>query len=351
MSSDTFFSNTEKGELTKHLSAAPVQRLIPVAQDSRSRQVRSPSRETPTTEATTTTTAMVEVPEDELASSIVPDVMFTSSDALFWQLKAVLRNSDMDSLVVGQVSADTYRALKAKRDRHGYHYRFFFIPDVACIIVTCPTLHHERAHLEVYARVYSALMRMGVEDQWTHSGSAELDAQGGASGSGQGDSSGGPLSRRDQVDDDFWPTLVVEAGASQSLPSLRIKARWWFAASNFHMKVVVLVKLIAATFTIQIEQWVAEARGPQRHGATTTWAGRAAKQPVLEQQVSIDWVGLSPLNQTPFNRRALANFRVVGAPLVLRFEDLMERPPVPAAGEHDVVISEANLQMVAKCVW
>ena len=278
--------------------------------------------------------------------------MFTGSSALFQQLKAVPRDSDMDCLVVGQVPAETYRALKAERDRCGYKYRLFFLPDVASLIVTIPTLRHERAHIQFYASVYNALMHMGVRrDQWDQTGSADLYAQGGASGSGQGDSSGGPSTRRDQSDDDFWPTLVIEAGATQTLPSLRMKARWWFAASNFHMKVVVLVKLIVPTFTIQIEQWVAEVPGPQRHGATTTRASRAAKQPVLKQQLSIEWVGPSPLPQTPLSRRALSDFRVVGAPLVLRFEDLMDRPPVPAAGEHDVMISEAELQMAAKCAW
>ncbi|KIH86394.1 hypothetical protein SPBR_08898 [Sporothrix brasiliensis 5110] len=270
------------------------------------------------------------------------------SDAV---LDTARENSDTDSLVVGHMSVNKFRAIEAERERRGRRNRFFFLPDLACLIVTIPTRRHERAHLEMYDCIQDVIKDMGLADQWTHDGGATFDPPGDASGSGEGDSSGGPSSRHDPHGDAFLPTLVIEAGVSQTLSSLKTKARWWFTASNFHMKVVVLVKLLVATSAIEIEQWGAELSGPQRHCATTTRASHAAKEAVLKQQVLINWVGPLPLPQTPLNRRALSDFHVQGAPLVLRFQDLMDRPPVPAAGEHDILIPEVRLQRMAKRVW
>ncbi|KJR84181.1 uncharacterized protein SPSK_09660 [Sporothrix schenckii 1099-18] len=293
----------------------------------------------------------VEISDAVEESAIVPDVTFSNTKALFEQIDDARENSDTDSLVVGHISVNEFRAMEAERERRGRRSRFFFLPDLACLMVTIPTRHHERAHLEMYDCIQDVIKDMGLADQWRHDGGATFDPPGDASGSGEGDSSGGPSSRRDPHDDAFWPTLVIEAGVSQTLPWLRIKAKWWLTASNFHMKVVVLVKLLVATSTIQIEQWVAELSRPQRPGATTTRASHAANQPVVKQEVLMHWVGPLPLLQTPLNRRTLSNFRVKGAPLVLRFKDLMDRPPVPAAGEHDILISEVRLQRMAMRVW
>ncbi|CAK7211095.1 hypothetical protein SCUCBS95973_001014 [Sporothrix curviconia] len=196
-----------------------------------------------------------------------------------------------------------------------------------------------------------AIRDMGLNNPWLSHAAEEYDALGGASA--EGDSSGGSHFRASLHNGQMWLTLAIESGASQSLPSLRAKGQWWFAASNYHMKVVTLVKLFStasAMSRIEMEQWVigTGASGPQRSGTTTTRQASpaaAARQLEMRQQLSIHWSGPAPFQQTPVvQQRGLANFHVTGAPLVVRFEDLMGRPLLLADGEHDIIVAEADLQ-------
>ncbi|OAA67940.1 hypothetical protein SPI_00135 [Niveomyces insectorum RCEF 264] len=284
------------------------------------------------------------------APTWAPDVLFSSARALFQRLDALSRgNSQCDSLVVGRVSEDDFRAIETARDRKRRHYRFFFLPDAACLIVTLPTGCHEQAHGYLFSLVSDAIKNMALGNQWTAMGAERFKAPGGASG--EGDSSGGPRFRPDGSIR-IWPTIVVEAGATQTLLSLRTKAQWWFTASNYHMKVVVQVKLFVARCRIHIEKWIAVVPGTQRPDAITLRSTRGAVRLfVQEQEVLIHWDGLAPLSQTPPQHRAPADFHVDGAPLLLRFEDLLERQPDPSRGEHDVIIGEADFQDLAKRVW
>ncbi|RYP49384.1 hypothetical protein DL768_004890 [Monosporascus sp. mg162] len=103
---------------------------------------------------------------------------------------------------------------------------------------------------------------------------------------GEGDSSGGPYPERYGVGQ--WPTLVIEAGYSQSLAGLHADMRWWFSTSNHDVKIVILAKLDRRQHEIILERWEEEA-APARLGATTTRrAARAAGlQPVLRQRITI----------------------------------------------------------------
>ncbi|CAK7234941.1 hypothetical protein SCUCBS95973_009103 [Sporothrix curviconia] len=286
---------------------------------------------------------------EQNSSTLVPDVLFSNVDALFQLLDAVAAGNQIDSLVVGNVSEQNFRAIEAERDGRGRHYRFLSLPDFTCTIITIPTGRHEEAHRGLYDIVSDAFRAMGLRNQWTNIGSETFNALRGASG--EGDSPGGPRSRyRGGIQ--AWPTLVIEAGATKTMPSLRIKGMWWFTASDYHMKVVVLVKLFPAAYSIRIEKWVAPVQpGQQRHGATTTRASRAVRRPVLDQQLLINWAGPASFPQTPINNRVLADFQVDGAPLILRFQELMEREPVTAAGECDILITEEELQDLAMHVW
>ncbi|CAK7228505.1 hypothetical protein SCUCBS95973_006903 [Sporothrix curviconia] len=266
------------------------------------------------------------------ASTLVPDVLFSGVDALFQRLAAVPVSSECDGIVVGHLSAKNFRAIEDERDRRGRHYRFFFLPEAACVIITIPTGPHERAHAVMYQFVDRAIQRMGLESyQWDMIAASKFTGPGGASG--EGDSSGGPPFTHDGSVR-TWPTVVIQSGVTQTLPLLRVKARWWFAASNYHMKEVVLVKVHTATSKIQIEKWVTTVPGTQRHGATNTRASSSGRRHSCK-----------PRN------RALADFHVDGTPLVLSFEALFERQPVSVAGEHDVLISEVDLQDLAIRVW
>ncbi|OIW30885.1 hypothetical protein CONLIGDRAFT_642929 [Coniochaeta ligniaria NRRL 30616] len=61
----------------------------------------------------------------------------------------------------------------------------------------------------------------------------------------EADSSGGPSPERDFPD--TWPTLVIEAGFSQSLSELQKAVRWWFAEPLHDVKIVLIVKFEPTT--------------------------------------------------------------------------------------------------------
>ncbi len=105
--------------------------------------------------------------------------------------------------------------------------RLFYLADRDLLIITIPTRSHEVLHVGFQNLLIVSLALMGVDTQWIPLGATRLSRGG---GSGEGDSSGGPWDTRGGAES--WPTLVIEAGVSQSGPSLRLKMRWWFAASE-----------------------------------------------------------------------------------------------------------------------
>ena len=81
-------------------------------------------------------------------------------------------------------------------------------------------------------------MQAGVLRQLSLQGSTTYDD---ISSSKEGDSSYRPKSARPNKDD--WPTLVVEAGYSQSLRDLRLKANRWLSNSANSVKIVVIISI------------------------------------------------------------------------------------------------------------
>jgi hypothetical protein len=51
-----------------------------------------------------------------------------------------------------------------------------------------------------------------------------------------------------------WPTVVIEAGLSESIRRLRTDARWWFANSRAGVQIVILVKIERPTRRLVIEK-------------------------------------------------------------------------------------------------
>ncbi|KIH88734.1 hypothetical protein SPBR_07665 [Sporothrix brasiliensis 5110] len=300
-----------------------------------------------------TTGPKMPAPNDN-ESSLTPDLAFTDAAAIFDRADKVDRL--VDCLIVGNVSTTDFHQIEAERDRRGRRIRLFFLPDQACAIVTIPTGPHEQAHVELYYVVRDSLKEMGLANEWQTVAAETFAAA--SRGSGEGDSGGGPL-WRDDGGGIVWPTIVIQAGVSQSMASLRAKANWWFAASDNRMKIVVLIKvtLTATESSIAVETWTATAtaRHTGRPGATTTRSFvrsmPAVMEPSCQQRVDISWPLLSPIRNPPRRDRVRVLFSVVGAPMVFGFEELMLRPPVPAHGEHDILITEADFQDIASRVW
>ncbi|CAK7226803.1 hypothetical protein SCUCBS95973_006322 [Sporothrix curviconia] len=258
---------------------------------------------------------------DDPSAAVVPDALFRSVRALFKQLAAL--PADCDSLVVGNVSVESFRAIETARPAP---------PPLPAALFAGYRMH------------------MGLDDQWVMFGAATLAALSGVSAAGQGeaDSSGGPWLQHDGSVR-AWPTLVIEAGVTQTLSSLRMRARWWFTASDYAMKA-------GRAGESHLGYLLDSNREVDCAGAGAATprcdASRAARrQLVLDQELLINWIGPVPLPQTPVAHRALEHFAVEGAPLVLRFQDLMDRQPIAATGEHDVSVPEAELQFLAHQVW
>lgn len=243
------------------------------------------------------------------------------------------RQASGDYLVIQNVSPTNFEEIICQ-ERRPFRIRRYHA-DRKILIVTIPTVLHEKLHLELYETFHEQLWPRRREI-WTQIGSTTFRPQGHPGGDGgEGDSCGGPKPARNHPV--AWPTLVIEAGDSESLTALRDDMRWWFTASDHQVKIVLLSKFNHQRQQIIIERWEEESQ--TRPGATTTRRAAAfgAVQPVLRQSITI--------KRNP----ATDSYQVVRGALVLSFRLLFLREPGPQEG--DVIISIADLQAYAQDVW
>jgi len=173
---------------------------------------------------------------------------------------------------------------------------------------------------------------MGLKGSWKNIGSATLPGQQGQSGK-EGDSAGGPKPQR--AGKGAWPTLVIEAGFSQTLGQLHLTMKRWFSMSNHEVKIVLLSKFDGTT--ILLERW--EEEMAVRPGATTTRHSLQHPTPALRQSITI-------------TQNATTNpisYNVTRGALVLSFRLLFLRDPGPSEG--DLVFGVQELEKYAEDVW
>ncbi|KAL7805954.1 hypothetical protein V8C44DRAFT_339834 [Trichoderma aethiopicum] len=248
------------------------------------------------------------------------------------ELHQVVRQVPGDFLIVQNVSPVDFEEI-CRPERRGFRVRRYHA-DRRLLFITIPTALHEVLH----AGIYQAIMfKIGpsAQDIWKPMMSTTFRPQGHPGGDGgEGDSSGGPVSVRHHRH--AWPTLVIEAGDSESLRALQDDMRWWFSASDHQVKIVLLAKFDHRLQQILIERWEEEAA--TRPGATTTRraATFGASQPVLQQSITI-------------TRDPTGSYQVVRGDLVLSFRLLFLRDPGPQEG--DVIIPTRDLQRYAHLVW
>ncbi|KIN02409.1 hypothetical protein OIDMADRAFT_144956 [Oidiodendron maius Zn] len=266
-----------------------------------------------------------------------PTIQFTTVEALFEHINHV----PGDILIVTDVSYQDFAIIKKEREIRRRKIRFRrYHADSRLLVITIPTRTHELLHLQLYQQYLYKLVPMNLQGHWTPIGATTLQAREGHPGgnSGEGDSSGGPKPDRRGHED--WPTLVIEAGDSESLPELRNDMRWWFSTSNHEVKIVILAKFNHGERSIMLEKWEEEERAPRQGAATTRWS--AAMEPVLQQTITITYDNTGD----PGNA---ASYTVNGGALVLEFRLLFLRDPGP--GEGDIVFSIPELQSYAADVW
>ncbi|KAK4039565.1 hypothetical protein C8A01DRAFT_16452 [Parachaetomium inaequale] len=263
-----------------------------------------------------------------------PTIRFTNVQDLFDTINCITE----DFLAVTHVSPSHFTEIEREREKQRRKFRFRrYDSDRQILLITIPTDLHEALHLGLYMGYYTQLARSGRENSWRSIGTATRRAQHGhpRGDGGEGDSTGGPKLERGTKD--AWPTLVIEAGVSESLNGLRNDMRWWFATSDHQVKIVLLAKFEHARRAIILEKWEEEATGTRSGAMMTRHA--AAVQPVLQQINTIT----QDLTADP------VSYNVTSGALVLEFRLLFLRDPGP--GEGDFVLSVQQLEGYADDVW
>ncbi|OQE79129.1 hypothetical protein PENNAL_c0053G07208 [Penicillium nalgiovense] len=142
------------------------------------------------------------------------------------------------------------------------------------------------------------------------------------------------------------PTLVIETGVSKSLGQLRQNARKWFADSGGDVRIVVLIHM-GHNF-VSFEKWQLapmDAPRPLTLSHIDTLCSHTPnippliRQPAqLQQAYCADLVGI-----TASSIAGMPNV-VTGAPMVLPFIAIQDRPPGP--GEGDIVIGQQEFDEI-----
>ncbi len=242
------------------------------------------------------------------------------------------------------VSPDQFAKIDRGREKRRRKFRFCYRSDSRVLKVTMRTRIHERLHLTFYMHCLLApLVREGnLFENLLSLGCSTFGAQGLFEGdTGEADSTSVPISRH--LGYNYWPTLVVEAGDTKSLNQLREDMRWWFAASNHEVKIVILTKFDHNRRCIILERWEAQEQSSQkvmtrRRAALLRQTGLAIRRQV---------VTITRDATTPKSYNVSGSFGVGFKSLFLR-----DRRPEEGEGEgDDVVIPVEDLQHYADVVW
>jgi hypothetical protein len=186
----------------------------------------------------------------------------------------------------------------------------------------------------LYNEYAGQIRDMGLKKSWKDIASTTLPVQGPSWRKGkEGDSTGGPKPAR--ATKGAWPTLVIEAGVSETMRQLRLDMRRWFNMSKHEVKIVLLAKFDGTK--ILLEKWEEEMQA--RPGATTTRHALQHPEPVLKQSITI----------TRNTTADTISYHVTSGALVLSFRLLFLRDS--GLGEGDLVISVQELEEYAENIW
>lgn len=114
-----------------------------------------------------------------------------------------------------------------------------------------------------------------------------------------------------------WPTLVIETGVSASRPRLREDAKWWFTASDGHVRIVLVIGIEKNKVTF--EKWQLDP------------SNTAVQQAYLAHAVEVTSAGIQ------------------GAPMILPFAALCDRTPGPR--EVDVVLDAQDFRYITHVLF
>ncbi|KAK4208295.1 hypothetical protein QBC37DRAFT_444015 [Rhypophila decipiens] len=248
-------------------------------------------------------------------------------------------STNVDFLIIKDVSSSRFVEIESSRRLFGKIRFRRFDKEREILFITIPTGPHEVLHRSLWREFSNEMYALNLTRHWQELGSMTLRSgtpPGGSSG--EGDSSGGPKPQRLNG----WPTLIVEAGYSQTMNKLHNDMRCWFSASNHDVKIILLVKMYLPTKEIHIERWQEVIRQPQ--GPITRSRSALLAQtvpqlvPALQQRIIIRRNDGPPVT-----------YSVLSGALVLDYQLLFLRLPVPP--QKNIIISLQSLRDFADDVW
>src|ERR1700722_11501825 len=248
--------------------------------------------------------------------------------------KLVAGRTTEQHLIFRGVTKDHLAKIDHQRASIGNGIRMTHYTDTDLLIVKVPTVEHETAHISLSDEVNHKLEGMGLPrpSLWG-CGSTTYHRSG---SSKEGDSTYKPRCRTRRDD---WPVLVFEAGVSETLAKLRTDAQWWLNSPGGVVKIAIVISIVRRTKRLLIEKWCLQ---PPTPAAPVTRAN--APVPTKIQELTI--IQNPPI---PPPRGTIPTYAVTGAPLILEFEKLLLRAPVPPEG--DVIFTAMDLQAWAGDFW
>jgi hypothetical protein len=201
-------------------------------------------------------------------------------------------------------------SIEARREALG-HVLFTYFGDIETLIIKLPSEAHERAHLTLGGKItLQALAVMQLHElEFMPVGSTTY--RGRNISSKESDSCWKNVRIRSTTG--AWPTLVIEAGMSESLLRLRSDAKWWIEHSARQVNIVILIWIRPACKKIKIEKWV-PGTGPATR--TSPRFAQSNAFPTRVTEINID--------------QSTAPSVIMGAPLLLEFDKVFARPAKPA---------------------
>lgn len=214
--------------------------------------------------------------------------------------------------------------------KHKPSWRLFdsYYPYTQLLVIRMVTSKdHERAHTALANLLIGKLAAMNEVNlslDWT--GSADIETP---SRTKRADQEFAPRNRPPDRSE-LWPTLVMEAGFSESKPKLESGADWWIKASQGDVRTALTISVHRKTPEIVIKKW--------EPICTLQTSNRAQFEPVLQKHLVVS------------NQKGQTEAVVINGPLVLSFRDLFLRDAGRGEKE-EIEFSENDIRTMAQMVW
>jgi hypothetical protein len=178
-----------------------------------------------------------------------------------------------------------------------------------------PGRPHDVASRYIQNQIYYKLKQMNCDNELCFTGASDTHM---STVIKQPDESIGP-------EDADYLTLTVETGVSESARKLARDARTWLEDPSSHVAQVITIKVSQAIKQITIHLWT---RVPEEHSPK--------QRAEIEQEVKVTMEGEDIIASNE---------------LRISFHKILERPPRNGTAEKDLVLSQRELEGMARKVW